>query len=226
MEEAEEIGAPGHMVKAIFWDNDGVLVDTERLYFLATKNILLSAGINLTKELYAELLLVQAKGAFVLAEQKGYSPEQIEDLRFRRNALYQKYLRETPLVINGVVETLEVLSPEYIMGIVTTSTREHFDSIHKKAGLLDYFDFFITIDDVEHCKPHPEPYEKALALAGVAKEECVAIEDSQRGLASALGAGLQCVIVPNEMTRGGDFAGAYRIVNSVREIPGVIEAII
>ena len=129
------------MIKAIFWDNDGVLVDTERLYFLATKKILSKEGIHLSKEQYHDLLLVQSKGAFVLAGQKGFSQADIETLRSRRNALYKSYLRKKPLVLNGVVETLELLSPHYTMGIVTTSTREHFDIIHKRAGLLDHFDF-------------------------------------------------------------------------------------
>ena len=51
------------MIKAIFWDNDGILVDTERLYFLATQRVLATVGVSLTKEQYIELFLVQGKGA-------------------------------------------------------------------------------------------------------------------------------------------------------------------
>jgi beta-phosphoglucomutase-like phosphatase (HAD superfamily) len=59
------------MIKAIFWDNDGVLVDTERLYFRATQHVLATVGIPLTKEQYIDLFLVQGKGAWHLAADKG-----------------------------------------------------------------------------------------------------------------------------------------------------------
>jgi hypothetical protein len=62
------------MIKAIFWDNDGVLVDTERLYFHATQHVLATVGILLTKEQYIALFLVQGKGAWHLAAEKGISP--------------------------------------------------------------------------------------------------------------------------------------------------------
>lgn len=144
---------------------------------------------------------MQSKGAFVLAERKGYSPEKIETLRVRRNMLYRTYLRTQPLVIVGVEETLRTLSAEYTMGIVTTSTREHFDIIHEKSGLRDFFDFFITVDDVSRCKPDPEPYEKAVERAGATREKCLAVGDSRRGLASALAAGLRCIVVPSKEPR-------------------------
>jgi len=80
------------MIKAIFWDNDGVLVDTERLYFLATQQTLATVGVPLTKEQYIELFLVQGKGAWHLAAEKGVSPSAIEQLRHERNTLYSTLL--------------------------------------------------------------------------------------------------------------------------------------
>jgi len=76
------------MLKAIFWDNDGVLVDTERLYFLATQHVLATVGIPLTQEQYIELFLVQGKGAWHLAADKRASPSAIAQLRHARNTLY------------------------------------------------------------------------------------------------------------------------------------------
>jgi beta-phosphoglucomutase-like phosphatase (HAD superfamily) len=81
------------MIKAILWDNDGVLVDTEHLYFLATKNILASVDVTLTEEMYIDLLLVQGKGAWHLAEAKGITPAKIVELRNERNAQYIKLLK-------------------------------------------------------------------------------------------------------------------------------------
>ena len=90
------------MIKAILWDNDGVLVDTERLYFLATQRVLATVGIPLTKAQYVELFLVQGKGAWHLAVEKGVSPCVVERLRQERNALYSTWLCQEPLLIEGV----------------------------------------------------------------------------------------------------------------------------
>src|SRR6202035_4781810 len=76
------------MIKAIFWDNDGVLVETEHLYFEATQQVLRSVGIDLTEEQYIELFLVQGRGAWHLAEERGIAPSDIERLRHERNEVY------------------------------------------------------------------------------------------------------------------------------------------
>ena len=69
----------GPATKAILWDNDGVLVDTEQLYFEATQQILQSVGIELTKEQYIELFLVQGKGAWHLAEERRHGARRDRD---------------------------------------------------------------------------------------------------------------------------------------------------
>src|SRR5712691_10523196 len=80
------------MLKAIFWDNDGVLVDTERLYFRATQHVLATVGVLLTQAQYIDLFLVQGKGAWHLAAEKGVSPSAIAQLRHERNTLYSTLL--------------------------------------------------------------------------------------------------------------------------------------
>ena len=111
------------MIKAIFWDNDGILVDTEHLYFLATKQTLAVTGIELTEEQYLGLFLVQSKGAWHLAEEKGVSLQEINRLRKERDLLYSKLLAQETLVINGVEEVLKNLHGKYLMGIVTSSKK-------------------------------------------------------------------------------------------------------
>jgi len=206
------------MVKAIFWDNDGVLVDTERLYFLATQRVLASVGIPLTKEDYIELFLVEGKGAWHLAEGKGISPPAIEQLRNDRNLLYSTLLSQEPLIINGVREVLQALHRTYMMGIVTSSRHDHFTLIHQKTDLLKYFQFVLTASDYTQSKPHPEPYLLAVERSGYRKEECLVIEDSERGLRAAMEAGIRCIVVPNEFTRRSNFAGAYRVAENLTDL--------
>ena len=206
------------MIKAIFWDNDGVLVDTERLYFLATQQVLATVGIPLTKEQYIDLFLVQGKGAWHLATEKGVSPSAIEQLRHKRNDLYSTLLRQEPLILDGVQGVLAALHGTYVMGIVTSSEPDHFALIHQTTGLLPYFRFVLTASDYTHSKPHPEPYLLAVERSGYRKEECLVIEDSERGLTAAKEAGLRCIVVPSELTRGSNFAGAYKVLEGLTEL--------
>jgi HAD superfamily hydrolase (TIGR01509 family) len=104
------------------------------------------------------------------------------------------------------------------MGIVTSSRKDHFDLIHKFTNILRYFDFVLTADDYKRFKPDPEPYLKALARTGCDREECLVVEDSLRGLESAKVAGIRCIIVPNAMTKGCDFPGAYKVLERVTDI--------
>jgi HAD superfamily hydrolase (TIGR01509 family) len=211
------------MIRAVLWDNDGVLVDTEHLYFLATQQVLRSVGIDLTEELYIDLFLVQARGAWHLAEAQGITEDHVDRLRAERNALYLNFLKTRSTTIDGVEDVLKRLHDNYLMGIVTSSHREHFEAIHRNTGLMKFFAFTLTSEDYSRYKPDPEPYRLAVERSGLSAEECVAVEDSERGLASATGAGLRCVVIPRGLTRSGSFSGAHAIVKTIREIPTVLK---
>ncbi len=95
--------------------------------------------------------------------------------------------------------------------------------MHAETGLLPFFDFILTREDYVLSKPDPEPYRLAMERSGCRPEECLVVEDSERGLQAALAAGIRCIVVPNDLTQGAAFAGAWRILPSCREIPGEIE---
>ena len=208
--------------RAIFWDNDGVLVETEHLYFQATQETLASIGIALTREDYIALFLVEGRGAWHIAQQRGVAQPEIERLRNDRNARYSELLAQTTRVITGVTDVLDALHGRYVMGVVTSSRKDHFDVIHRNTGLLKYFDFVLTASDVTRVKPDPEPYVRAVARSGVPADACIAIEDSARGLESARAAGIGCIVVPTELTRQSDFAGADRVLANIGELLTVL----
>lgn len=207
------------MIKAIFWDNDGVLVDTEHLYFESTRQVLARIGIQLTEEDYLELFLKQGRGAWHLAEERGVAPLDIVRLREERNTLYAHLLGQAPRLIDGVSDVLESLHGKYVMGVVTSSRKDHFDVIHRSTGVLGYFDFVLTASDYARVKPSPDPYLLAVERSGLDPDACVAIEDSERGLEAAGLAGIKCLVVPSRLTRGCGFAGAHKVLGSVRDVP-------
>jgi len=205
------------MIKAIFWDNDGVLVGTEHLYFRASRDVLARFGIPLTQQQFSEISLQAGNSLFSLASEI-LSGEEMEAARNSRNLLYAQLLCQESTVLPGVEQTLAALHGKVRMAIVTSSLREHFDLIHRRSGLLKYFEFVLTREDYSLSKPHPEPYLAALKRSGLRPEECLAVEDSERGLRAATSAGLRCLAIPGAMNSTGDFSSATQILNDIREV--------
>jgi HAD superfamily hydrolase (TIGR01509 family) len=225
MGEAEmREGGPSGRVKAILWDNDGVLVDTEGLYYEATRQVLIDFGVELTPAQYRRYCLHDNRGAWHLAQARGISRRDIDSARERRNDRYSELLQSNPLLIDGVRETLGSLHGHVTMGVATSSTRRHFDLIHESIGLTNYLDFVITADDVTETKPNPELYLKALIAAKAAAEDCIVVEDSPRGLRAAVSAGVPCYIIPTEWTSDGEYSSAAGVLGSVRDVPTLVLA--
>lgn len=210
------------MATAILWDHDGVLVDTERFYFQATREVLARIGITLTADQYRQFLLIESRGAWHLAEEHGVTGEALAALQAERNARYLDLIAANNVIIPGAFELLAAFKPRARMAIVTSCRRAHFEAIHRTTGIKDLVEFVLAREDYGESKPDPEPYLAAVARLGVAIEDCVVIEDSQRGLIAAQRAGLRCWIVESEMTAGLSFDGAER---HFANLAGVREAL-
>jgi HAD superfamily hydrolase (TIGR01509 family) len=211
------------MIEAILWDNDGVLVDTEGLFFDATRDALARAGIELTRSAFRNYVLREGRSVFEMVERRGWTPGQTAALRRERDNAYADLLRAGPRAMPEVAGVLRALRGTFRMAVVTTALREHFEIAHQRSGLREYFEAVVAREDYVNSKPAPEPYLTGLARLRLRAQACVAVEDSERGLAAARAAGLRCIIVPNELTRGGRFAGAEAVLESVAEVPAAID---
>lgn len=210
------------MIRAVLWDNDGVLVDTEELYFKATREVLAKIGVDLTTELFIQISLKQGRSALELAAAQGVPPVAVERMRIDRNRRYSDLLRNGVPVLDGVADALGRLRGKVTMGIVTSCLKPHFDIIHEGTGLLTYFDFVLAREDYQKSKPDPEPFLTAVTQNGLRTEECIIVEDSARGLAAAKAAGIRCIVVPNRLTQNSNFSGAYRVVKNVQEAADIV----
>lgn len=207
---------------AILWDNDGVLVDTERWYFQATREVFAGVGIDLTIELYFEYFLSRSGGTSHLASARGLSEADIAAIQAARNERYLQMLEQELITIVGVRETLAALRPHFVMGIVTTSRRAHFEAIHRRTGLLEFFDFTVTLEDYARSKPAPDPYLTAVARSGLPAGRCLAIEDAPRGLTAARAAALDCWVIPTEFTRKAVFSGASKVLDRITDVASLL----
>lgn len=214
------------MVRALLWDHDGVLVDTERLYFQATRELLAEAGAELDEAAYRRFFLQQGTGAWHLARERGHGDAAIQVLKQRRDARYEQLLRGEDVLIAGVLPLLAELAPRVRMAIVTSSKRAHFEAIHERTDLTRHFEFVLAREDYVSSKPDPEPYVAAVSRLGVTPSDCLVIEDSARGLLAAKAAGLVCWVIPSELTRHSDFATADRRFSDLAELRGALLAVV
>lgn len=206
------------MKKTILWDNDGVLVDTEKYYLKANTIFLKEYGIEVTEEQYNEISLIQGKSMLTLLETRGYSPEEILKLREKRDDLYINLVMSGEITIPGAEEALESMHGKVKMGIVTTTKREYFIKVHETTGFLKYFDFIVAREDYKNSKPSPDPYLLGIKCSGSSPDECVAIEDTERGLKAAVSAGLDCIVIPSGLTSKNNFEGARTVVDNISKI--------
>ncbi|KLD96563.1 HAD family hydrolase [Aliarcobacter butzleri] len=207
--------------KYILFDNDGVLVETENWYYEANKKALKKLGLDLDFEFY-QSIMIKGGSAFELVQINQIENDVIEKHRKIRDEYYQEFLLTKDLAIPNVKKVLNNLSKKYKMAIVTTSRRVDFELIHKNRGISDFMQFVLCVEDYKKAKPNPEPYLKGLEKFGAKNEETIVVEDSQRGLISAVNAKIDCAIVKNKFTITQDFSKAKYFLETIEELEAIL----
>ena len=205
----------------VLFDHDGVLVDTEYWYFRAGERALADIGLTLDQDRYLRDK-TQGLSTWTQARAAGIDEGVIDERRVARDAYYQEYLRTEDIEIDGVEETLAELSAYVRMAIVTTAKRADFDLIHERRHITEFMEFVLTREDYTRAKPHPEPYLTGLDRFGAGRDETLVVEDSARGLSSAVAAGIDCAVVHNEFTKGQDFSEARHRIRTLGELRAIV----
>lgn len=209
--------------KAILWDNDGILVNSEVLFYEANRRYFKRYEIELDPALYFEYFLCNSYGSWHLLRDKGLDDEQITAARRERDEIYIELLDSTPdLTTPGIEKVLQYFSEKCRMAIVTSSERGHFDRIHQRTGLLSHFSLVVAAGDYRHGKPEPEPYLVAANRLGVQPADCIAVEDSPRGLKAATAAGIPCVVMRTYLTSSHPFDEAHAVVDTPAELQTIL----
>jgi HAD superfamily hydrolase (TIGR01509 family) len=210
------------MISAVLWDNDGVLVDTETAFFDLTRDAFAAIGLSLTPEHWMKEFMGRGMPSRAIAAAMGAPDAAIERVLEDRNATFRRILEAGVQVQPGVRETLASLRGRVRLAIVTSAPADQLQLIHRSTGLLPFFDSIVTADDCARTKPWPDGYLVALERLGLRADECVAVEDSARGVAAARAAGLRCVLVPHALTDVPACAGAWRVEPDVTALVGLL----
>lgn len=186
------------MVKAVLFDFDGVVVQSEMLHKRTFLELLAPYGVEVSDERwYKEFAGTGSKHIFeVLVKEHGIERDP-EDLMQRRKGIYEGYVRQGMLKeMPGVRDFLRSLRERGIRtAIVSGSHRTNVQLTLETLGMRGLFDLIVSGDDLDVRKPDPEPFLLAARRLGVAPSECIAIEDSVSGMKAARSAGMRLVCV-------------------------------
>lgn len=188
------------MIKAVIFDMDGTLIDTEKYYRIFWPKALAEFGYSMSDE---QALAMRSLGQpFAPKQLKGWFGEDFDypAVRACRKRLMEEALDRDGIALKpGVVETLQSLKERGITTAIATATDlERTYKYLDKVGLKGYFDRIISATMVKEGKPSPDIYSYACEQLGLPPGECMAVEDSPNGVLSAYRAGCKVVMVPDQ----------------------------
>ena len=195
------------MLRAIIFDCDGVIANTEPIHMEAFGRVLAEEGLTLTSETYfAEYLALDDRGCF----EKAFSnfddqraTKDVDELIRRKAGYVETVMQRGVEILPGAGELIRLAANRYPLAIASGALRAEIQSVVDTGGLADCFKAIVSAEDVPRSKPYPDPFLKALELINsnsiedINPEECLVIEDSIHGIRAAHQASMRCLAVTN-----------------------------
>lgn len=195
------------MLKAIIFDCDGVIADTEPIHMAAFGRVLAEEGISLSRDDYfAHYLALDDRGCFTRAfyeEGRSLTSDYLEDV-IRRKAGYVETVMQSDLqLLPGAAEFIQRAAAIYPLALASGALRAEVETVLNHGGLTRCFSAIVSAEDVQRSKPYPDPFIKALELLNLTSaypiepRQCLVIEDSIHGVRAAHQAAMRCLAVSN-----------------------------
>ena len=193
------------MLRAILFDFDGVILDSEDLHYEAFRRVFEEEGFSITREVYYRSCLgfndVECIRWGLGETEKLDGPGALKELTRRKSVYYDRLLENQMRFFPGVSDFIRAAAKQYPLAVASMALRREIEFTLKKASLSDLFCVIVSGEDVEKTKPDPEAYQKALSrlnahlslepARSIRASECLVIEDSAAGIGSAKAAGMR-----------------------------------
>ncbi|MFS4461155.1 HAD family hydrolase [Bdellovibrio sp. HCB2-146] len=213
------------MLKALLFDLDGTLVDSEPLKAEAIAMAFQELGYSVSADVYKEVMGQSWENVLKHFCEKARA--QITEAEF--NAIfrnhYQKLISEKVQMKSDLVGFLDfAMSLNLQMAVVSSASSWMVDGILSKLSLDKYFSLVITQQDVSKHKPDPEAYLVALQKLGITADEALVFEDSEAGVQAAKAAGCQCIAIRHNFNERHQFSHALKVLNSFEAAESIVAA--
>jgi beta-phosphoglucomutase family hydrolase len=197
--------------RAVIFDMDGVLIDSEPMQLAAYNVVLGSYAVQLSEEDFMRWCVGRRSPDIVAFLRKHFQlPESVDHLLSAKSRAYASLLRENMRPTPGLLPLLDHLARwGYRLAVASSSSVADIEEILAGLGVRKHFQSIVSGEEVSHGKPAPDIFLEAAQRLTVPPEECVVIEDSQNGVEAAVQAGMYCIAVPNRFTAAQDFSRAH-----------------
>ena len=207
------------MIKAVIFDMDGVMIDSEPLWEKTEKTMMARKGLVYTPVYREKIVGLGQKDSAILLKNTFPINEDIDEIINQRiSILLEIYDQELELV-DGLIELLDSVSNSSLkVALASSSPIRVIKFVLDKFDLNKYFDPVVSGDMVEKGKPNPDIYLHTAELMGLNPEQCVVIEDSINGVISAKSAGMNCIAVPDKRLDPEGFKPSDMILDKLEDV--------
>jgi HAD superfamily hydrolase (TIGR01509 family) len=215
------------MIKAVIFDMDGVMIDSEPLWEKTERILLARRNIDYSPE-YRDLIVgLNQRDSGKLLRDTFSLGESVDEIISERIDILTSIYEEELELVPALTPLLEALRPRgYLLAVASSSPLRVISFVLDMFSLRPYFDAVVSGECTENGKPHPDIYLHTADRLGVRPQECVAIEDSINGVRSATGAGMYCIAIPDKRLSREAFEKAHLILESMDELnPRLIDSI-
>jgi HAD superfamily hydrolase (TIGR01509 family) len=205
-------------LQAVAFDLDGLMFNTEILYFEVGDEILRRRGHSFGTELREKMMGLPGPVAFQVMIDHHTLTDSVEQLQQESSEIFADILTTRLAPMPGCFELLNALEAASLPKcIATSSSRDFLDKVLAKYDLADRFDFFLTQESITRGKPDPQIYQLAAEQFGIDPQQMMILEDSQNGCRAAVASGAYAVAVPGEHSREHDFTGAALVADTLAD---------
>lgn len=211
------------MIQAVIFDMDGVIIDSEPVYFEIDRQMFEELNIAVSFEEHCSYVGTSSRNMWNSIITKHGIAEQPEELMKKEYSLYLEHLANASDLqpIDGVVDLIHELSKNDFKLVLASSSRmESIDIVLSKFKLDELFIAKVSGSELAHSKPHPEIFLRSARLIKSDPRECIVIEDSKNGVTAAKAAGMKCIGYLNPSSGNQDLKRADLVINSFSELNG------